>query len=300
MWGYVILAQLSQTSLTKPIWRKYLWNCQPHTFSKWTLSKPNLHVQTQKISSHTAFSNSVHLSCWGPAGMTLPLVHTVTSLWWWAMPMSQNCENTCGTTSRTKFVDTTIWDPDYGLKHSFKAIWKRCIVVKYMLKEYVKFELNLNLKIFGLWARASKIWCQNDQSPLKKWKTLNKQLNILKIILSGINLLHWSCQMDVQRICKCGKYRPLLSTRLTHVQSCQWLPIAFLYMLYSAYTLPFKFLFASFTLCSIWGLYRLIFLLSNLHFELSWPSWIPLLVDFIMSPSQVRHTSKSQCMHLDH
>lgn len=160
--------------------------------------------------------------------------------------------------------------------------------------------LNLNLKNFGLWARASKIWCQNDQSPLKKWKTSNKQLNISKIISSRINLLHWSCQMDVQRICKWGKYQCLLSKRLTCVQSCQWLPIAFLCLLYSAYTLPFKFLFASFTLWSIWGLYRLIFLLSNLHFELSWPSCIPLLVDFIMSPSQVWHASKSQCVHLDY
>lgn len=160
--------------------------------------------------------------------------------------------------------------------------------------------LNLNSKIFGLWARASKIWQQNDQSPLKKWKTSNKQLNVLKIISSRINLPHWGCQMDVQRICKQGKYWYLLSTRLTCLQSHQWLPIAFLHLLYSAYTLPFKFLFASFTLWSILGLYRLIFLLSNLHFELSWPPCIPPLVDFVMSPSQVQHASESQCVHLDH
>lgn len=65
-------------ALTEPIWRKSLWNCWPHTFNKWTLSNPNLHVWAQKMSSCMVFLNSAHLSCSGPARTMSPLVCTIT------------------------------------------------------------------------------------------------------------------------------------------------------------------------------------------------------------------------------
>ena len=89
--------------------------------------------------------------------------------------MLQNCGNACGATSRMKFINTAIWDPNYGLKHSFKAIWKRCIVVKYILEENVKFEFE-NFWLVG----------KSKQNLMPKWPESPKKVKNFKWAIEHI------------------------------------------------------------------------------------------------------------------